>query len=114
MNINPLSILFGIIALPEPAISEDDTAPFIPVVVAPEPPVMKFAPIVTAGMVDPRQLCGCLVAYRQTRGDAWQFGNITATEESKYGRISALFTPKEKGLCEKWRDTSELMYVVWE
>jgi hypothetical protein len=110
---NPIAILFAIIDIQEPPVTEDDTVEFQPVAFIPEPPVMRTHPITAAPLLDVTALRGCLVAYRMTTADNWQLGNIRAIEETRFG-IKALFTPKDTNLPEKWRFLNELNYAWME
>jgi len=110
---NPLSILFSVINLPEPAITEEDTAEFVPVEVAPEPPVMHTAPIVLGEIYTPDSILGHLVAYRMDRASEWQVGNIRAFEEGRFG-VKVLFQPVNRDLCAKWRYISEVYFAWYE
>lgn len=111
MKRNPLAILFSVIALPEPAIEDDDTALFVPV--ADEPPVMHTHPITQTALLSNDQLIGNLVAYRLDKASNWQLGNIRAVEETRFG-MKVLFTPKNTDLCEKWRFLNEVVYAWFE
>lgn len=108
---NPLNILFSIIHLPEPAIAEDDTAPFTPVI--DEAPVMYTHPITTAALLTADQLIGCMVAYRIDRANPWQVGHIRAVQDTRFG-IKALFVPVDSDLSEKWRFLNEFVYAWFE
>lgn len=112
---NVFAILFGIIDIAEPAVELEDTALFVPI--EDEPPQMRTQRIELNGLHDLSQLHGCLVAYRMDTGSAWITGHITATEESKFGRVSVYFVPDTHpgmSLLPKWRDLSDFMYCVWD
>lgn len=110
---NIFNLLFAAIDIAEPAIEDDDTTDFVPVDFIPEPPQMVTHPITTAPLHSIDDLRGCLVAYRMDTASEWQIGNIRALEETRFG-IKALFQPKNRNLCEKWRFLSELVYAWME
>ena len=109
MNLNPLAILFSIIALPEPAIAEDDTVEFIPL-------TLHFDAIDLRPVLDLTQLHGCAVGYKLTGTDHWITGWITSTEETKFGGVNVYFEPDKEthpGAVAKWRNVNEVFYAVW-
>lgn len=107
--INPIAILFSIIHLPEPAIEDDDTALFTPVV--DEPPVLRTHPITP--LLSAGQMLGSMVAYRMTSADEWQVGNVRAIDDTRFG-VKVLFTPKDSRLPEKWRFLNECVFCWYE
>lgn len=108
---NPFAILFGIISFTEPAIEDDDTVPFTPVVDEPEP-ILCTRPIDLDELHNIEQIEKALVAYRLTSASPWQIGNIRAVEDTRFG-FKALFTPKDSNLPEKWRFLDEVVYAWW-
>lgn len=104
---NPLSILFAALNITEPAIEDDDTAPYVPVRL----PEYLTSPITLDNVHTLDQFMNALVGYCQRPGDTLQIGHIGGVEESKYGRISFYFVPREGGLS-KWRDWQDFVYVV--
>lgn len=111
---NLLAILTAIIDIQEPAFDLEDTQEFAPIVTQDDPPVMRISPISLVGLHSLDDLCGSLVAYRMDCFSEWQVGNIRAVEESKFGRVSVYFEPKDAQYLPKWRDLSELVYAVFE
>lgn len=107
------AMLFAIIDIAEPAIEDDDTAQFTPIVTEDDPPVLHTSAISLVGLHSLDQLCGALVLYRPDNFSEPQIGNIAAWEEGKFGRVSLYFVPKDETLCPKWRDLSDFVYAVW-
>lgn len=106
---NLISILTAIIALPEPAIEDDDTVEFIPL-------TQHFDAIDLRPVLSLDQLHGAAVGYKLTGTAHWITGWITSTEETKFGGVNVYFEPDTKthpGAVAKWRNVNEVFYAVW-
>lgn len=110
---NLISILTAIIALPEPAIEDDATQEFRPIIIADEPaPVLCTRPIALRELHDLNQLAGGLYAYRLNASSEWQTGNILSIKDTRFG-YQVLFQPKDRNLTVKHRPLNEIVHAFY-
>lgn len=113
---NPFNLLFTVIDLQEPAIAEDDTAPYIPVMDEIEPvQILHKVPIDLKTVLELSQLRGCKVAYQLPGTNHWITGNIAEAVETKTLGVDVYFQPdaNHPSALPKWRGVNEVFYAVY-